>query len=149
MRVFLDANVLFSASRAGSNIARLVGLLLETAETVTSDLAREEAERNLAIKRPAWLNGFDRLMERVEVVPSVVFTLPVTLDEKDVPVLCAAIRAQCQHFVTGDKRDFGHLFDRTVNGVTVVSLLRLAQILTHPDKGEPPMDADVCQDDKL
>lgn len=43
MRVFLDANALFSASNAGSNIARLVDWLLAEATAVTSDLAREEA----------------------------------------------------------------------------------------------------------
>ncbi len=138
MRVFLDANVLFSASRAGSNIARLVDLLLNTAETVTSDLTCAEARRNLELKRPAWLHEFERLIARVSIVPSVVFTLPVTLDEKDVPVLCAAIRAHCRYLVTGDKRDFGHLYDRTISGVTVVSLLRLAQILTQHDTAGPP-----------
>ena len=53
-------------------------------------------------------------MQRVEEVPSALFGLPVTLDEKDRPLLCAAIRAGCTHFATGDRRDFGHLFGKTV-----------------------------------
>jgi predicted nucleic acid-binding protein len=129
MRVFLDANVLFSASNAGSNIAKLIRLLLSTAEAVTSDLAHEEARRNILLKRPAWSSDFDELVGREELVASVHFTLPVALDDKDVPILCTAIRAQCRYLVTGDKRDFGHLYDKQVKGVTIISPARLASIL--------------------
>lgn len=129
MRVFLDANVLFSASNAGSNIARLVDWLLAEATAVTSDLAREEARRNLTMKRVDWLPAFEQLMQEVEEVPSARFDLPVSLDEKDRPLLCAAIRARCTHFATGDRRDFGHLFGKAVEQVQVVDLLGLAKLL--------------------
>ena len=129
MRVFLDANVLFSASNAGSSIARLMDWLLAKATAVSSDLAREEARRNLAMKRADWLPAFELLMQRVEEVPSALFGLPVSLDEKDRPLLCAAIRAGCTHFATGDRRDFGHLFGETVEKVQVVDLLGLAKLL--------------------
>lgn len=129
MRVFLDANVLFSASNQGSNIAQLIEWLVTDATAVTSDLAVAEARRNLALKRADWLPAFEQLLERVEQVPSALFDLPVTIDEKDRPLLCAAIRADCTHFATGDRRDFGHLFDKTVERVRVVHLLRLAELL--------------------
>lgn len=129
MRVFLDANVLFSASNSSSNIALLIDWLLRDATAVTSDLAREEARRNLALKRAEWLPAFERLMGRIEQVPSVRFDLAARLNEGDQPLLCAAIRSRCTHFATGDRRDFGHLFDRSVEGVQVVSLLRLAGLL--------------------
>ncbi len=129
MRVFLDANVLFSASNLGSNIAQLVEWLVTEASAVTSDLACAEARRNLALKRADWLPAFEQLLRRIEQVPSALFDLPVTLDEKDQPLLCAAFRAGCTHFATGDRRDFGHLFDKTVLGVQVVDLLRLAELL--------------------
>ena len=129
MRVFLDANVLFSASNAGSNIARLVDWLLAERTAVTSDLAREEARRNLAMKRADWLPAFEKLMQKVEEVPSALFGLPASLDEKDRPLLCAAIRAGCTHFATGDRRDFGHLFGKMVEQVKVVDLLGLAKLL--------------------
>lgn len=129
MRVFLDANVLFSASRGESSIARLILWLTHVGEAVTSDLAYEEARRNVAAKRPAWIDGFDRLMTSIELVPSISFSLNIELDSKDVPLLCAAIRSKCQYFVTGDKRDFGHLYNQTIVGVTVITLLRLAELL--------------------
>lgn len=145
MRVFLDANVLFSASYAGCNIARLVEWLARDATAVTSDLARAEARRNLELKRPAWVPEFDRRIASIEIVASVQFELPVALDPVDRPLLCAAIRSRCTHFATGDRRDFGHLFGVVVSGVAVIPLLRLAELLGERRRGDssrarPPAD---------
>ncbi|MFM1872401.1 MAG: hypothetical protein RL398_1823 [Planctomycetota bacterium] len=135
MRIFLDANVLFSAANQGSHIARLVREVLveqvgESVRMLTSDLAIVEAERNLRRKRPDWLPRFEDLLTNLEVVPTSSFPLPVELQAQDRPLLCAAIRARCSHFVTGDRRDFGHLFGQRVEGVLVVDLLTLAKLLT-------------------
>lgn len=130
MRVFVDANVLFSASKTGSNIFRLVRLLLDQGTAVTSNLAIEEACRNIELKRPGWAAEFSKLVRSMEVAPSVQFPLPVTLVDKDKPILCTAIRAGCDTLVSGDRPHFGHLYDQPVQGVTVVTLLRLAELLT-------------------
>ncbi len=129
MRVFLDANVLFSASQPGSAFARLIAQTAEQATLLTSDVARAEARRNLSLKRAAWVSAFDELLSAVEIVPSSIFQLPVELDDKDVPLLCAAIRSGSDYFVTGDRRDFGHLFDTRVGVVTIITPLRLAELL--------------------
>jgi len=129
MRVFLDANVLFSASNAGSNIAELIAWAMEQTTLVTSDLAIEEARKNLTLKRHAWLPAFGEILAGLEVVPSILFQLPVSIARKDAPLLCAAIRSACRLFVTGDRRDFGRLYGQTVQGTEVVTLLRLAEIL--------------------
>ena len=128
--MFLDANVLFSASNGGSNIARLIALLTERGTGVTSDVAVEEARKNLALKRPAWQPALEILLEDLDIVPSALFDLPVSLDPADASLLCAAIRSRCAYFVTGDKRDFGHLYGQTVQDVEVISLLRLADMLS-------------------
>lgn len=130
LRVFLDANVLFSASNAESPIAVLIQLLIEKGQAVTSDFAVEEAGRNITLKRPVWSDAFHRLIDRMEVVASIQFDLPVALPQKDQPILCTAIRSRCNYLATGDKRDFGHLYGRTVKGITVISLLQLAKLLT-------------------
>ena len=129
MRVFLDANVLFSAGHEEGNLARLVAWLVEHDTAVSSDLAVEEARRNLTLKRAHWLPAFEALLAAVELVPSALFVLPVTLADKDAPLLCAAIRGRCDVCVTGDRRDFGHLMGESILGVTVVSPLQLAQML--------------------
>ena len=130
MRVFLDANVLFSASNSHSNIARLLDLLMEKGAAVTSDFALEEARRNVELKRPDWTGSFRHLATRIEVLASVTFELTVPLADKDAPILCTAIQAGCQALATGDKRHFGHLYGHTVAGVQIVSLLQLAEMLT-------------------
>jgi predicted nucleic acid-binding protein len=40
---------------------------------------------------------------------------------KDAPILAAAIDARCDWLVTGDRRDFGHLFGSNQRSVLVVS----------------------------
>jgi predicted nucleic acid-binding protein len=127
MRIFLDANVLFSAANLDSNIARLVEVVINNHSAVTSDFALEEARRNVQLKRPVWCEGFMTLASQLKVVPSVLFDLPVDLDEKDQPILCAAIRANCDLLVTGDRKHFGHLYEHSVEGVTIVSVLGVAQ----------------------
>lgn len=129
MRVFLDANVLFSASKSDSAIARMVGWICENGEAVTSDVALEEARRNLVLKRPAWISDFEALSPTLEVVSSTIFDLPVKLADKDIPILCAAIAAACPYFITGDKRDFGALYGQTIMGTHVSSLSQFAEIL--------------------
>lgn len=130
MRAFLDANVLFSASNAGSNIARLIAFLIERHTGVASDVAVEEARRNLGLKRPAWVPVFEILVEELDIVPSAAFDLPVSLATADASLLCAAIRSRCACFVTGDRRHFGQLYGRSIKGVEVITLRRLAEILS-------------------
>ncbi|MCC6680833.1 MAG: DNA-binding protein [Phycisphaeraceae bacterium] len=135
LRVFLDANVLFSASNSGSPIARLIDLLIERGQAVTSDFAVEEARRNVLLKRPNWSDDLSALLAQVQIVPSIQFDLPVELVAKDQPILCTAIRCGCGYLATGDRRDFGHLFGHTIEGVTVISLVTLAELLVASKSG--------------
>ena len=108
---------------------RVIALLLEVGVAVTNDYAATEAERNLRAKRPTWLEPFGRLCARMEFVTSTAYPLPVELPHKDVPILCSAIQAGCSLLVTGDRRDFGHLYETSVGGVVVVPLQGLAERL--------------------
>ena len=132
MRVFLDANVLFSAANASCNIARLVGLVIQRHTAVTCELALEEARRNIHLKRPFWEEEFLRLIPLLEIVPTILHELPIDLVEKDRPILCSAIHAGCELLATGDRRHFGHFYDQTIAGVTIISLLGLATRIALP-----------------
>jgi uncharacterized protein len=118
MRVFLDANVLFSAAyRQGSGLLRLwhVG-----ATVLTSGYAAEEARRNLESQEAR--SRLDDLLKRTQLVPEAPSeSLParVGLAEKDQPILRAAIAARADSLVTGDLRDFGSLFGKRVRGVRI------------------------------
>jgi predicted nucleic acid-binding protein len=129
MRVFLDANVLFAASKEGSQVAKLFDLIAAKAIPITSDYALEEAVRNVTVKRPDWIDRLDAIIPKIEIVGTCRFDLPVDLVEKDAPILCSAIQSKCDYLVTGDKRDFGHLYGPNVKGSTVVDLVTLADML--------------------
>lgn len=116
LRVFLDANILFSAALGGPSfdvvwdLARAGKIAL-----LTSEYCRVEAERNLARKVPA---RTPRLAERLEDV-TVVFTVRVenqgfaALPEKDAPVYAATVAARVAVLLTGDRKHFGELMTRT------------------------------------
>lgn len=133
MRIFLDANVLFSARNPSSHIAKLISVIHVRYEVVTSDLALEEARRNIQAKRPQWKESFKELSNKVTVVPTLIMKLPVPMVDKDAPILSSAIHSKCNYIVTGDKKHFGHLFNQEIEGVKVVSLVRMAEILFELD----------------
>ncbi len=133
MKVFLDANVLFSASNAASNIHRFLHLLREGCSLVTSMYALQEAERNILLKRPQWARDFRQLIQEIALVADVPLDRDVMLADKDCIILGSAIAAQCAYLLTGDKKDFGHLYGRQIAGVTVVSYTMLAGIILRND----------------
>jgi uncharacterized protein len=122
MRVFLDANILFSASFPHSLLADFLGELKNYATLLTNAYAKTEAERNIAAKMPKRLTACQEFADTLELVPIQLFDLDVKLAEKDCPILCGAITAKADYLLTGDKKDFGHLFGRTVGGVKIVSV---------------------------
>ncbi|RPH84032.1 MAG: PIN domain-containing protein [Candidatus Rokuibacteriota bacterium] len=114
LRVFLDANVLFSAAYSPDGLS---ALLVEVGAAgrvtlLTSALAVIEAERNLEAKRPSALAALRAGLATVRIVaepsPADVGRLtPPELSSKDRPLLAAALAAHATHFVTGDVADFG------------------------------------------
>ena len=121
MRIFLDANVLFSAANPSSATRQLLQMLPPTAELVVNPHVWDEARRNLAIKRPAYLRGLAGLQRHV-VISSVFVTPPdIGLPECDIPVLAGAIGSACTHLWTGDHRHFGKFHGKQVAGVMIVN----------------------------
>lgn len=135
MRIFLDANILFSGANEGCGIQRLLEQLKARHELVTSDYALEEARRNIALKRPAWAKGFRTVAEGVRVVPSIDMAVELGVPQKDRPIMATALESGCDILVTGDRRHFGHLFGKSVRNLLVVSPLMLAQKFIGNDGG--------------
>ena len=121
MRVFLDANILFSASKPKSRIRALIDLLSQHGESITNAYAVEEARRNLALKQPAFVVELDKLTEKLEIVTALSAKIGIKLPPKDVPILAGAIAGRATHLLTGDERDFGAYFGKTIQGVKIVS----------------------------
>jgi uncharacterized protein len=112
-RVFLDANVLFSAAyRYDSALKRIWSL--ETSTLMTSAYASEEARRNL--NRPEQFAALDELLASILIVPEASQHLSWALKlvpEKDAPILAAALGAKAAVLLTGDIKHFGKLMRRT------------------------------------
>ena len=119
-RLFLDANVLFSAAYR-SNAGLLALWKLKNVALYTSAYALEEAKVNLS--EPHQKRRLSRLSQRLELVEADQFELPdsIYLPDKDKPILLAAIAARATHLITGDVHHFGNFFNKAIGGVLVVS----------------------------
>jgi predicted nucleic acid-binding protein len=135
MRVFLDANILFSAAKSDGAVRALVRLLVERGHECWADAyVVAEAQRNLLAKGPEALRVLDALLPHLKLATaappgSVPGHELAWLPEKDQPVLAAAIRLRCDVLVTGDRTHFGAGYGRTFGGVTVHSPRSLAEQL--------------------
>jgi predicted nucleic acid-binding protein len=121
-RIFLDANVLYSAAYLEhSGLSRLWSL--SEVELISSAYAIEEARRNLAIDRPEAVKRFTRFVEALWTTdePSTL-KLPksIRLDPKDQPILLAAIYGKADYLLTGDAKHFDHLYEKRIEGVLII-----------------------------
>ena len=116
-RIFLDANVLFSAAyRENSGLIeiwRLKGVRL-----LSSSYAIEEARRNLAAAEQR--RRLQHLLEDLEILETHAARLQTTLPEKDQPILAAAVAGRATHLITGDVKHFGEFFGKVLAGVLVL-----------------------------
>jgi len=127
VRLFLDANVLFTAaySPEGRSAALFALAGSGMCSLVSSRHAIDEACRNLALKAPSAISAIEQLVALLEVAPEagpgiVAWAVRQGLPPNDAPILAAAVAARVDLLVTGDRSHFGHLFGATVGGVTVV-----------------------------
>jgi predicted nucleic acid-binding protein len=127
MRIFLDANILFSAARPGSRMRAFLEVLSKQADFLTNAYAVEETRRNLELKSPNGLKSLERLVRRCEMVSQLAADLEVELPLKDRPILGGAIAGHATHLPTGDERDFGRFWGKAVRGVKIVSPRMLAE----------------------
>jgi predicted nucleic acid-binding protein len=121
LRVFLDANVLFSAALGGASFDLLWKLAASgRVELLSSPYCVEEARVNLERKRPDRAARFVGLLAAVTPVEDVTNPRSTALlPPKDAPVLDAALDAGADVLVTGDRTHFGALMTRDDLGIRV------------------------------
>ncbi|ELS05334.1 hypothetical protein Xen7305DRAFT_00050770 [Xenococcus sp. PCC 7305] len=127
MKVFLDANILFSGSVPESRIAKLIKIIKQHGECVTNLYAIEEARKNIERKKYGSIQGLEFLLGNISVSNELILNVSVKLKAKDIPILGGAIAQKCTHLLTGDKKDFGYLYGKRVENVLVVSPKLLAE----------------------
>ena len=128
MRLFLDANVLFTAAHnpEGRSAALVILARRGFSSLHTSPHALEEARRNLRVKAPRDVDALEKLLEAISVegeasAPLVSWALEQGLPLKDAPILAGAVGADADLLVTGDRKHFGHLYGATLRGVEIVT----------------------------
>ncbi len=131
MRIFLDANILFSAAKSDGAVRIFLARLRTRGHILVADgYVVGEARRNIEAKFPTALEEFEILMKQVEssvgISEPLANTIAPELPEKDRPVLAASIRHRCQILLTGDRMHFGPLYGQTIEGVAIHSPASLA-----------------------
>lgn len=114
MRIFLDANILFTAAHNPNGKAALVIELGRSGiwRLATSPYAAEEPRRNIARKFPACRDRLETLLNNIaRVAASPEIPCPAGLAEKDEPIFRAAQGCRADVLLTGDIRDFGFLMN--------------------------------------
>jgi uncharacterized protein len=144
IRLFLDANVLFTAAHNPSGKAAFIIDLGSQGywEVMSCSHAIEEAHRNLSIKFPDYLERFESWMTTIIKVPSRSGRMsPVLLPEKDRPILEAAIHCKVTHLLTGDVKDFGPFMNNPnlTGGVVIQTVPEFLDSLTKQKRKKGPM----------
>ena len=114
MRLFLDANVLFTAAHNPDGKAALVLTLGHEGfwQLVTSAYALAEARRNLGRKYPSRMEALQGWLPRIRIATDPrSLPCPTGLSEKDWPIYRAAIGCRADILLTGDIKDFGFLMN--------------------------------------
>src|SRR6516165_3717855 len=119
-RLFLDANVLFSAAYR-ANAGLLQFWKLKNVVLCSSHYALEEAKINLT--QDVQRRRLEKLATAIEFFDAIPRVLPreVTLTDKDVPIFLAAMASRATHLLTGDVHHFGRYFSKTIEGILILS----------------------------
>ena len=133
MRLFLDANILFTATHNPGGKAALVIELGGQGhwELFSSPYAMEEARRNLERKFPHTLDRLNTLRPGICLVEHWTgLAYPEGLAQKDQPIFQAALACQATHLLTGDLKDFGPFMNQADNTFGIC-IQTIAEFLSH------------------
>ncbi len=121
LRVYLDSNVLFSASLKDDSdfldLWRLHGVTLVVSQYVIGEITRNIRSSD----HEARLMNLLSQMEIVSDSDVRLIPLHVKLVAKDRQILATAIGASADYLITGDKNHFSHLYFKTISHVFVIN----------------------------
>jgi len=120
MKLFLDANVIYSASRSEKGASFAIFQLKNKfkIELISSKLALIEAEKNIVEKETSLiLSRFYYLIKEIKIisvesVKAKIFYKNI-IEEKDAPILYGAKQSQVDFLITLDRK---HFFIKKIRG---------------------------------
>lgn len=129
MKVFLDSNVIFSICWSGKEKSRSF-LLYELQKRgffriFVSQLVHSEAGFNLKTRKPEGMPLFEELMRETELVSDVFASTNrkeiLSLPDNDRIIFSTALFHGMDFFITGNTRDFKHLYHKKILKTTVLT----------------------------
>ncbi len=130
MKIFLDANILFSASKDGSILRNfLVFLVSKKHHLITNQFAAEEAVRNILAKEFSSESALVLLLGSVTFCNILSGDHIAGLAEKDQPILRGALGCRCNYLLTSDLKDFGKYMKKNNFGIIIGTPEHLANYL--------------------
>lgn len=131
IRVFLDANVLYSAADSPEGLNAAIFEVVRKrgdVELLANRYVWGEADMHLMYKRLS--RARIALKKLVTQDLTIESNAPLSLiqrlkplvpnDPNDAPVLAGAVSAEADWLITSNRKDFGHLYETTVDGVLVL-----------------------------
>ncbi len=134
MKLFLDANILFTAAHNSKGKALFVIELGRQGywELFSSPYALEEARRNLERKFPHALDDLGTFQHGIHLIEHRAgLEFPEGLAQKDQPIFQAALACQATHLITGDLKDFDPFMNQPENTFGIC-IQTVAEFLNHP-----------------
>ena len=142
LRVFLDANVMFSGvySESGAPKRLLDACALGQFQAAVSRVVLDELARNLRTKAPAALPTLERVFREVS------FEMADDPPERetrrwfdaglgsDAPIIAAAMRVGVDYFCTGDRRVIAHGRAGALRALNVISPAGLVRLLQENER---------------
>jgi predicted nucleic acid-binding protein len=121
LRVYLDSNVLFSASRDKASRFLEIWRMRDCAVIISQYVVGEVSRNIVSIGHQ---QRFDDLLAQTQFVSDAdLGFVPqyIRLVEKDRPILAASIAASVDYLITGDIAHFTHLYGTRISGVYVIN----------------------------
>lgn len=130
--IFLDSNIVFSALTPDTLTRYLVAALYNSGHRLTvSPYVIGEVHSNL----PPGVEIRAQLAEiapNFAVVPDAPLFHRVPLSETDKPILGAALASGADFLLTGNTRDFKHLYGTSIESMAIVPPDQIAELLLKP-----------------
>lgn len=127
MKVFCDTNIIFSYaySYPKDTLSSLIIELFYKNHFILeiSELVKLEALKNISLKKANSLPLLENLFRDIAIHKNISprYDFYPSMPINDRVILCTALSLKCDFFITGNYRDFGHLYHTKVENTLILN----------------------------